>query len=1335
VRLWLILLSILFLFASCQGSDQALSDKLGIQDKSNGPNSPSEVDFSGLKLLRIVQAGSGHQSAVENVSMSIGGTLNIKAALYDLSGNYLTDAPANFTLTNSIFSINDLVVSGDQFSAAFNPSEAGSVIINATYAGSQTNVISPNDSTGSIVVANNQVPNSLQLVAGNNQSAIVSTNLTDYLLVRVLDVDNLPIAGVSVNFSVTVGSGAIQGASSVVTDSNGYASATAKLGSQVGTNNNKYQAVVSGYPNLIAEFQASAVTQLMDFKVLKILRAGVGNQDIMGDASLLVTESVMIKAALFDIAGNYLADAPANFTLSNTTFPSGNLVTAVNKLQATFTPSLPGTVVINASYAGDETNVIASSDSTGMISVTNVQVPASILLSAGNNQSGTVNTNLATPLKVKILDSFNQPIPGVSVLFQVTQGSGSIIGSNPVFTDIDGFASVTVKVGTISGGNNNQFRALVSDIPTLLTDFQANALAGPQHHITFTTQPAILFASVAFGVQPVVELRDEFNNLVVANGTITMSKAAGTGTVGGTTTATMTNGVATFSNLSWNTAESGVILHASNGSVFGLSSSLTITSPPPGACAVNDSAFTTADGGCKDIATGLVWSQPSGTSYTWTNIVWDNLVAGAPLMDAYDYGRGNDYVENVISEECGAFCDTSSIAYCKPLDEGGKIDWRVPTRSELAQLYSNGASGHLAGTLARFYSSSSSASESAYAIRLSDGLQATIRKSDNYNFTLGGVSSTYPICVRSSRPSASTLSVISGPAFVGIGQAPHSYFPLQIAVRDSVGARVNASGRTVTLSATSLGSIGGTIAVATDKSGLATFNNFNLNTAGIATITISSPGLASVTFTLTVKNEVLGVPCLTEDSFFQTTLGGCKDMTSGLVWSSLGASSIATWYSVVWDNSLAGAPVQDLGDFNRSNDYSDNAAEDCGIYCDNSTNTSHAASLSSLGYCKSLTEGGKSDWRVPTRAEIQSLQSNGGSNYLPGITSRLYWTSSSNITDKTYAYSLRLSDGLLTGTRKYDSYTPSNLGSTYPICVRGGRSNASKLNVVTAPTIIGINADPPSAFQVRVLDDQNNFVFGSGITLSVSSTNANVSGTLTALTNYQGIATFSTFQLDSIGIKNLTFSASGLTGVSVNVEVRQGVTPGSHICASENIRFKSQFGGCHDSDTDLAWSTSSTSAMTWYQAVWDSLTAGSQGQDSGDYARTNDYDSILPPSSGNEDTSASAYCKSLIEGGYSDWRLPTIADWEYVRIGNMARTYFAQNTIIPTTGGQGSGCYWSSSSVGADKTQAFYVGLWGSGSTTAYTLKTNSTLSYGVGCDGQSSLKNIRVICVRDNSP
>ena len=80
-----------------------MSDKLGIQDKSNGPNSPSEVDFSGLKLLRIVQAGSGHQSAVENVSMSIGGTLNIKAALYDLSGNYLTDAPANFTLTNSIF--------------------------------------------------------------------------------------------------------------------------------------------------------------------------------------------------------------------------------------------------------------------------------------------------------------------------------------------------------------------------------------------------------------------------------------------------------------------------------------------------------------------------------------------------------------------------------------------------------------------------------------------------------------------------------------------------------------------------------------------------------------------------------------------------------------------------------------------------------------------------------------------------------------------------------------------------------------------------------------------------------------------------------------------------------------------------------------------------------------------------------------------------------------------------------------------------------------------------------------------------------------------------------
>src|SRR6185369_5223939 len=72
------------------------------------------------------------------------------------------------------------------------------------------------------------------------------------------------------------------------------------------------------------------------------------------------------------------------------------------------------------------------------------------------------------------------------------------------------------------------------------------------------TQPSpAAAAGVAFSTQPVIRVEDTFGNLVTTdNGrVITAARGAGTGTLQGTTTATTVNGVATFSNLSYNIAE------------------------------------------------------------------------------------------------------------------------------------------------------------------------------------------------------------------------------------------------------------------------------------------------------------------------------------------------------------------------------------------------------------------------------------------------------------------------------------------------------------------------------------------------------------------------------------------------------------------------------------------------------------------------------------------------------------------------------------------------------------------------------------------------------------
>lgn len=75
---------------------------------------------------------------------------------------------------------------------------------------------------------------------------------------------------------------------------------------------------------------------------------------------------------------------------------------------------------------------------------------------------------------------------------------------------------------------------------------------------------------------------------------------------------------------------------------------------PPGACILEDTAFMTAEGGCKDLATGAVWS------------------AEAPI--------GNY-----------AFAE----AYCADLVEGGFDDWRIPTLTEMQEFCADGAYTHV----------------------------------------------------------------------------------------------------------------------------------------------------------------------------------------------------------------------------------------------------------------------------------------------------------------------------------------------------------------------------------------------------------------------------------------------------------------------------------------------------------------------------------------------------------------------------------------------------------------------------------------------------------------
>jgi hypothetical protein len=90
------------------------------------------------------------------------------------------------------------------------------------------------------------------------------------------------------------------------------------------------------------------------------------------------------------------------------------------------------------------------------------------------------------------------------------------------------------------------------------------------------------------------------------------------------------------------------------------------TSTALAVCAVNDANFTTADGGCKDLTTGLVWSSD---------------VLGLA-------GVGSPTSSNGSPTVCNYYFGATPEA-------GGFTDWRPPSVGEVQAALANGLASHL----------------------------------------------------------------------------------------------------------------------------------------------------------------------------------------------------------------------------------------------------------------------------------------------------------------------------------------------------------------------------------------------------------------------------------------------------------------------------------------------------------------------------------------------------------------------------------------------------------------------------------------------------------------
>ena len=190
-----------------------------------------------------------------------------------------------------------------------------------------------------------------------------------------------------------------------------------------------------------------------------------------------------------DAAGNPISGITVTFAV---TAGGGSLS---NIAVATSSQGLASTILTLGAAAGTNSvtasaGSLAGSPVTFTATATNPATTAKNLTTvSGNSQTGTAGQQLANPFVVKVTDANNNAVSGVSVVFAVTAGGGTLSGST-VNTNSSGQASTTLTLGATAG--TNTVRATSGTLTGSPITFTAtgNASPGNQTNVTWSRPPA-----------------------------------------------------------------------------------------------------------------------------------------------------------------------------------------------------------------------------------------------------------------------------------------------------------------------------------------------------------------------------------------------------------------------------------------------------------------------------------------------------------------------------------------------------------------------------------------------------------------------------------------------------------------------------------------------------------------------------------------------------------------------------------------------------------------------------------------------------------------------------
>jgi adhesin/invasin len=369
---------------------------------------------------------------------------------------------------------------------------------------------------GDLVLPNEGQASKLTQVSGDGQTGTILGAAAESLVVRVVDRFGNPVSGVSVSWSAQ-GGGDVSPAS-VVTGSDGHAATQRILGSQIGSYGTT--AVATPLPEDAITFTTPAVAASLAFETEPGAIASSGQP---------IDPQPVLR--LQDPSGAPLSRAGVSVTVQ---IASGD-----GTLQGTTRRESDGdgrvtfTDLAIVGPPGARTLIFAADGYASALSTPvslGVGAPASVAAAAGDGQSATVGTAVATPPAVIVRDAGGTPVAGVAVTFAIAAGGGSVTGGSAT-TGADGVATVgSWTLGNVADANRLTATAGVENVSGNPVTFTATGTPGgpSADKSTVGGSPATIPATSGASISVItVVVRDAAGNPIAGQNVALSATGAG----------------------------------------------------------------------------------------------------------------------------------------------------------------------------------------------------------------------------------------------------------------------------------------------------------------------------------------------------------------------------------------------------------------------------------------------------------------------------------------------------------------------------------------------------------------------------------------------------------------------------------------------------------------------------------------------------------------------------------------------------------------------------------------------------------------------------------------